>query len=73
MMSQVQLQVLLTPSEVSYFNILIILESGSLGVADTIRSFLHFSVPDEGPLTDFESWMPDFMSGLAKGIQKTKS
>ena len=39
-------------------------------VADKIRSFLHFSVPDEGPLTDYESWMPDFMSGLAKGIEK---
>ena len=42
------------------------------GVADKIRSFLHFSVPDEGPLTDFESWMPDFMQGLAKGIDKSK-
>lgn len=41
-------------------------------VADKIRSFLHFSVPDEGPLTDFESWMPDFMAGLAKGIEKSK-
>ncbi len=38
------------------------------GVADKIKSFLHFSVPDEGPLTDFQSWMPDFMSGLASGI-----
>lgn len=38
------------------------------GVADKIKSFLHFSVPDEGPLTDFQSWMPDFMSGLAQGI-----
>ena len=41
-------------------------------VADTIRSFLHFSVPDEGPLTDYESWMPDFMSGLAKGIEQSR-
>lgn len=41
-------------------------------VANTIRSFLHFSVPDEGPLTDYESWMPDFMSGLAKGIEQSK-
>ena len=41
-------------------------------VADTIRSFLHFSVPDEGPLTDYESWMPDFMKGLAKGIEQSK-
>ena len=42
------------------------------GVANKIRSFLHFSVPDEGPLTDYESWMPDFMSGLARGIEKSK-
>ena len=41
-------------------------------VADKIRSFLHFSVPDEGPLTDYESWMPDFMSGLAEGIEKSR-
>ena len=41
-------------------------------VADKIKSFLHFSVPDEGPLTDYESWMPDFMGGLAKGIEKSK-
>lgn len=41
-------------------------------VADTIKSFLHFSVPDEGPLTEYESWMPDFMFGLAKGIEKSK-
>lgn len=42
-------------------------------VAETIKSYLHFSVPDEGPLTEYESWMPDFMSGLAKGIEKSKS
>ena len=41
-------------------------------IADTIRSYLHFSVPDVGPLTDFESWMPDFMNGLADGINKSK-
>ena len=39
-------------------------------VADKIKSFLHFSVPDEGPLTDYQSWMPDFMGGLAAGIEK---
>lgn len=37
-------------------------------VANKIRSFLHFSRPDEGPLRDYETWMPDFMSGLADGI-----
>ena len=41
-------------------------------VADSIRSFLHFSVPDEGPLADFDSWMPDFMEGLARGIERNK-
>lgn len=41
-------------------------------VASKIRSFLHFSVPDEGPLTEYESWMPDFMKGLAKGINQSK-
>ena len=42
-------------------------------VASKIKSFLHFSVPDEGPLTDYESWMPDFMKGLAKGIEDSRS
>jgi len=41
-------------------------------VAEKIRSILHFSVPDEGPLTDYESWMPDFIGGLAKGIEKSR-
>lgn len=41
-------------------------------VAGRIRSFLHFSVPDEGPLTDYESWMPDFVQGLAKGIERSR-
>lgn len=43
------------------------------GVASKIKSFLHFSVPDEGPLTDYETWMPDFMKGLASGIEKNKN
>lgn len=42
------------------------------GVADKIRATLHFSVPDEGPLTDYESWMPDFIQGMAKGIDDNK-
>lgn len=37
-------------------------------VANTIKSFLHFSTPDEGPLKDYASWMPDMMKGLAEGI-----
>lgn len=38
------------------------------GIGDKIRSFLHFSRPDEGPLRDYETWMPDMMKGLAQGI-----
>ena len=37
-------------------------------VAGKISSYLHFSEPDIGPLSDFHTWMPDFMGGLAKGI-----
>ena len=40
------------------------------GLADKIRSFLHFSRPDEGPLRDYEKWMPDMMEGLSAGITK---
>lgn len=38
------------------------------GVASSIAGFLHFSRPDEGPLRDYETWMPDMMRGLAQGI-----
>lgn len=39
------------------------------GIADGIASFLHFTRPDEGPLRDYETWMPDFIQGMAKGIK----
>src|SRR5699024_10419970 len=40
------------------------------GVANKIRSFLHFSRPDEGPLRDYETWMPDMLTGMADTIYK---
>ena len=40
------------------------IESIGQGIAD----FLGFSVPKKGVLHYYESWMPDFMMGLAKGI-----
>jgi gas vesicle protein len=43
--------------------------SAVTGVADTISEYLHFSVPDVGPLHDFPHWMPDMMHGLAQGIE----
>lgn len=45
-----------------------VLQSAVNDAANIISSRLHFSVPDEGPLTTYESWMPDFIQGLAKGI-----
>lgn len=41
------------------------------GVANKIKNFLHFSRPDEGPLREYEKWMPDFIGGLAEGINKS--
>lgn len=45
-----------------------VLQSAVNGAASIISARLHFSVPDEGPLTTYESWMPDFIQGLARGI-----
>lgn len=41
---------------------------GEEGVAGTVRKFLHFSKPDEGPLADFDTYAPDMMELFAKGI-----
>lgn len=46
------------------------LQSQVASAASTIRSYLHFSQPDVGPLADFNTWMPDMMSQLAGGIAK---
>lgn len=43
----------------------------SLG--NKIKSFLHFSRPDEGPLRDYETWMPDFVEGLAKTLNNSQN
>lgn len=40
------------------------------GVADKIRSFLGFSVPETGPLHDYEIYMPHMVQGLSKTLQK---
>lgn len=40
-------------------------------LADKIASFLHFSKPDEGPLREYETWMPDFVKGLARGLTQS--
>lgn len=38
------------------------------GLADDIRSLLHFSRPDEGPLRDYEKWPVDFIHGYADAM-----
>lgn len=40
-------------------------------LASKIASFLHFTKPDEGPLRDYETWMPDFVRGLARSLTKS--
>ena len=37
-------------------------------MANTIRSYLHFSEPDVGPLSDFHTYAPDMMKLFARGI-----
>lgn len=48
------------------------LKGSVINIANTIRSFLHFSRPDQGALRDYETWMPDFVTGLAKGIDANR-
>ena len=43
------------------------------GVADKIKSFLGFSEPEDGPLSNFHTYMPDMMNLMAQGIRKGKS
>ncbi len=42
------------------------------GVADKIKSFLGFSVPEDGPLSDFDTYMPDMIELMTKGINAGK-
>lgn len=45
-------------------------QDAAASVAESIRGFLHFSEPDVGPLSDFHTYMPDMMKGLADGMKK---
>lgn len=37
-------------------------------LAGMVRSYIHFSEPDVGPLSDFHTYMPDMMDELVNGI-----
>lgn len=43
------------------------------GVASKIEGFLGFSEPDEGPLSDFHTYMPDMIDLMTKGISAGKA
>lgn len=40
------------------------------GVAGKIKSFLGFSEPEEGPLSNFHTYAPDMMKLFAEGVKK---
>ena len=46
---------------------------GENGVTGTVRKFMHFSEPDEGPLSDFSTYAPDMMKTFAQGIRDNTS
>lgn len=39
------------------------------GIADKIKGFIGFSEPEEGPLSNFHTYMPDMMEMMAEGIK----
>lgn len=44
------------------------LKDGVKGVASTIKDYLGFSEPEEGPLSNFHTFAPDMMKLFAQGI-----
>ena len=48
------------------------LKSKVSSMADTIRSYLHFSTPDVGPLKDADKWPKDFVQQYAQGIENAR-
>ena len=42
------------------------------GIASKIKGFLGFSEPEDGPLSDFHTYMPDMIDLMAKGITAGK-
>lgn len=42
-------------------------------IAETIASYIHFSEPDVGPLSDFSTYAPDMIDTFVKGIEDNKN
>lgn len=47
-----------------------VLRDHVMNVVNTIKSYLHFSRPDVGPLREYEKWMPDMIKGMADSLDK---
>lgn len=47
-------------------------QNAARSLASSVASFLHFTRPDEGPLRDYETWMPDFVDGLTTTLNRAK-
>ena len=47
-------------------------ESAVKGVANKIKSFLGFSEPEDGPLSNFHTYMPDMIDLMTHGIKKNQ-
>lgn len=48
------------------------LTKGIKEVASVVSKYLHFSVPDIGPLADADTWMPDMIDLLVGGMRDNK-
>ena len=48
------------------------LKSSISDIASGVKSFLGFSEPEEGPLSDFHTYAPDMMALFAKGIRDNR-
>lgn len=50
-----------------------IIRDAAEAIAGIISSYLHFSEPDVGPLSNMHEWMPDMLQNLANGITDNSS
>lgn len=49
------------------------LKNSISNIANTVKSFLGFSEPEEGPLSDFHTYAPDMMKLFAKGVRDNRA
>ena len=47
-------------------------KNAASSLASSVKNTLGFSIPKEGPLSDADTYMPDFMDLMAKGIRSSK-